>query len=144
MKKDTDKLAKPKILFCLLILAALTTILFFETGILSKGGLTEYDTERYIIDVSGIFLTIGLIPFAIKNFSYRISKAKNTEEDVFLKIYRKESSIRLILLFVVIMTNIGLYYGTNDERALYCTLAGLMAFIYSFPGNRTMKQLREE
>lgn len=139
-----NKLTRQKTIFWILLLIVAATILLFETGILQKGGLTTYNTNRYIIDVTVIFLTIGLIPLARKKFGKSMEKAKNADEETLLKTYRRESEIRMALLFVVMITNIGLYYGSGNESMIYCALAGLVTYLLSYPSNKEIQGIKEQ
>ena len=139
-----NKLARQQTIFWILLLTAAATIFLFETGILQKGGLSTYNNNRYIIDVTVIFLTIGLIPLARKKFGKSMEKVKNADDETILKTYRRESEIRLALLFVVIITNIGLYYGSGNESMIYCALAGLVAYTLSYPSNKEMQRAKEQ
>ena len=131
-------------LFWLLLLTATATAALFETGILTRGTIAADATTRYFLDVAGVLLTIGLIPLALKRFSSATSAAKESDDATFAQTYCRESGIRLALLFAVTTTNIGLYYGTGNNGALYCALAGAALYIYSFPRKRTMQRMREE
>ena len=128
-----------KIFYALLLIAAATAALF-ETGVLPKGGLTA----GYTMEVATIFLTFGLIFLAIKAYSIRMKQVKESDDETLTATCRRMMEIRLALLFVVIIMNIGLFYGTGGENLLYCALAGLMAYIYSYPGDKSTEQLREQ
>lgn len=135
-----NKLKRQQIMFWMLLLVAAATILLFQMGMLPTGGLAVYDTNRYIIDVAVIFLTIGLIPLAIKRFGKSMERVQGADDETFLNTYRRESEIRLALLFVVMMLNIGLYYGSGNENMVYCALAGFVAYIFSFPSNKAIQR----
>ena len=96
------------------------------------------------MEVATIFLTFGLIFLAIKAYSIRMKQVKESDDETLTATCRRMMEIRLALLFVVIIINIGLFYGTGGENMLYCALAGLMAYIYSYPGDKSTEQLREQ
>ena len=48
-----------------------------------------------------------------------------------------------MLLFVVIMANIGIYYATDNNSALYCALTGGLAYLFSFPKNKSREEVNE-
>ncbi len=131
---------RQKKIFYILLLIIVATIAIFETGVLPQGGITA----GYATEVAAIFLTFGLIFIAIKGYSLKIKRAKESDDATLLTICSRAIEIRLALLFVVMMMNVGLFYGTNCENMLYCALAGAMAYIYSYPANKSTKQLREE
>ncbi len=138
-----NKLTRQKTIFWILLLVAAITILLFETGTLPKGGLATYGTNGYIIEVAAILLAIVLIPLAGKKFSNSMKKAKNADDETFFKTCRRELEIRIALLFVVMMTNIGLYYGSGNEDMIYWALIGFVAYIFSFPSNKYLHREKE-
>ena len=141
---NNNTLGKTRLLFWVLLLTAAATTILFEAGILTRGTIDVSDTTRYLLDVTGVLVTICLIPIAIKKFSNATEAAKESDEATFAEAYCRASKIRLMLFFVVMMTNIGLYYGTANNGALYCALIGAALFLYSFPRKRTMQLMREE
>lgn len=141
---NNNPLKKTRLLFWTLLLIAAVTTILFETGILTRGAIEVSATTRYLSDVTGVLITLCLIPIAIKKFSNATDAAKKSDEETFAQVYCRASKIRLILFFVVTMTNIGLYYGTANNSAIYCALAGAALFLYSFPRKRTMQLMREE
>lgn len=139
-----NNLSRQQTIFVILLLVAVATIALFETGVLPTGGLTSYDgTYRYIIDATVFLLTIGLIPLAAKKFDKSIERVKNCDDETLLKTYRRESEIQLALLFVVMMINIGAYYGSGNESMIYCALAGFIRYIFCFPSNKALQRAKE-
>ena len=127
-------------IFYILLLIIAATITAFEAGALPKGCFTpDYTTE-----VAAIFLTFGLIFAAIKGYSVKMKKTREENDDTLLATARRAMAMRLALLFAAMMMNTVLFYCTNGENMLYCALAGAMAYIYSYPGNKSIEQLREE
>lgn len=144
MKKE-NKLTRQQIIYWTLLLVTAATIALFETGVLPKGSLECYDgTTRYIIDTIVILLTIGLIPLAAKKFNKSIEKVKNCDDDTLLNTYRRESEIQLALLFVVMMINIGAYYGSGNESMIYCALAGFIRYIFCCPTSKGIERAKEQ
>ena len=141
---NNNPFAKTRLLFWALLVIIAATVIVFQTGIITSGTVDVNDTTRYLLDVIGIVITITLIPIAIKKFNSVTAAAKESDEATFEKVYCHACKIRLLLLFVVVMTNIGLYYGTANNGAMYCALAGAALFLYSFPRKRTMQLMREE
>ena len=144
MNNTKNNLSRQQTIYVILLLIAAATITMFETGVLPTDGLTCYDgTFRYFIDAAVLLLTIGLIPLAAKKFDKSIEKVKNSDNETFLKTYRRESEIQLALLFVVIMINIGTYYGSGNESMIYCALAGFVRYLFCFPSNKAMQKAKE-
>ena len=77
MKNKENKLARQQVLFVILLVIAAATVALFEADVLNSGGLATYDTNRYIVEVTAILLTIGLIPLSGKRFSFSMKKVKN-------------------------------------------------------------------
>lgn len=142
--ENKNVLLKQQRLFVVLLFVVIITVVFFETGVLTGNGIIESNEVQYFVDVIGVLITIGLIPLALKKFSDSINKAKGFNNDDFIKTYCRECEIRIALLFVVMMVNLGLYYGTANEGAFYCALAGFASFIYAYPRRQTMQELRKE
>ena len=139
-----NNLSRQQAIYVILLLIVAATIALFETGVLPTGGLKCYDgTTRYIIDAIVFLLTIGLIPFAAKKFDKSIEKVKNCDNETLLNTYRRESEIQLALLFVVMIINIGAYYGSGNESMIYCALAVFVRYIFCFPSNKGVQRAKE-
>lgn len=140
-----NNLSRQQAIYVILLLIAVATIALFEAGVLPTGGLKCYDgTTRYIIDATVFLLTIGLIPFAAKKFDKSIEKVKNCDDETLLNTYRRESEIQLAMLFVVMIINIGAYYGSGNESMIYCALAGFVRYIFCFPSNKGVQRAKEQ
>jgi len=144
MKNNENKLARQQALFVILLVIAAATVALFEAGVLNSGGLATYDTNRYIIEVAAILLTIGLIPLSGKKFNVCMKKVKNADDETFLKTLRRESEIRLALLFVVLMINIGLYYGSGNKNMIYWVLIPFIAYMFGFPFKKYLDREKEQ
>lgn len=143
MKNRENKLVRQQVLFVILLIIAAATVALFEAGVLNSGGLATYDTNRYIIEVAAILLTIGLIPLAGKRFGVSMKKVKDADDETFLKTLCRELEIRLALLFVVLMTNIGLYYGSGNKNMIYWVLIPFVAYILAFPIKKYLDREKE-
>lgn len=139
-----NRLARQQTLFWTLLLVAATTIILFETGILPKDGWATYSTNSYITEVTAILLAIALIPLANKRFSSKMKKAKEADDETFLKTCRRELDIRLVLLFAVMLTNITLYYISGDDNMIYWALIGILAYIFGYPLNQYQHREKEQ
>ena len=144
MKNKENKLIRQQIIFWALLFVAIITVALFETGVMSKGGLATYNINNYIIEVTGILLALGLIPLTAKRFSSSMKKVENADDATFLATCRRELEIRLALLFVVMMTNIGLYYGSGQRHMVYWALIGLAAYIFGYPMNKYLHREKEQ
>ena len=65
---NNNPFKKTRLLFWTLLLIAAVTTILFETGILTRGAIEVSATTRYLSDVTGVLITICLIPIAIKKF----------------------------------------------------------------------------
>ena len=139
-----EAIRKTRILFwvqaaCMACMAAL-----FECGMLAKGSITPTPTAKYMIDVTGVMLTIILIPLALKGFSTLIKREIERKNPNFIEFFHAKGTARLSILFAAVMVNIVLYYGTSNESALYCGILAGGAFIYSYPTMATLDNCLEQ
>lgn len=139
-----EAIRKTRILFwvqaaCMACMAAL-----FECGMLAKGSITLTPTAKYMIDVTGVMLTIILIPLALKGFSTLIKREIERKNPNFIEFFHAKGTARLSILFAAVMVNIVLYYGTSNESALYCGILAGGAFIYSYPTMATLDNCLEQ
>lgn len=116
----------------------------FECGMLAKGSITLTPTAKYMIDVTGVMLTIILIPLALKGFSTLIKREIERKNPNFIEFFHAKGTARLSILFAAVMVNIVLYYGTSNESALYCGILAGGAFIYSYPTMATLDNCLEQ
>ena len=143
MKNIENKLVRQQIIYWTLLFVAITTAILFETGVMSEGGLAIYNINNYVIEVAGILLALALIPLANKRFSSSMKKVENADDATFLNTCRRELEIRIALLFVVLMTNTGLYYGSGQQHMVYWALIGLVAYIFGYPTNKYLHRDKE-
>lgn len=118
-------------------------IVLYETNILAKEVFVGDLQFVYILEVVGVFVTIGFIPLAIKSFSIALEKfIKPLPPEKANKSYLRWSEIRLGLLFVVVLLSISIYYTTGKDMGYFCGIAGFFASLYCLPfPKRIQKQL---
>ena len=143
MKNKENKLVRQQIIYWTLLFVAIVTALLFETGVMAKGGLAIYNINNYVIEVAGILMALALIPLTVKRFSSSMKKVENADDETYLTTCRRELEIRMALLFVVLMTNTGLYYGSGQEHMVYWALIGLVAYIFGYPTNKYLHREEE-
>ena len=126
--------------FATSIFATIIAIAAFETGYLTKGALAMNLTpeDMYYIEVSTIMLTIAIIPLALKSFSRAMKKGADLGNDALLKLYGKKSLQRMFLLFIALVTNIFVYYGTEYNGAMYCAIISFAALLYCYPTDKVL------
>ena len=132
--------------FATSIFAALIAVATFETGYLTKGALTPFIDEEslYYIEVSAIMLTMAIIPLALKGFSRAMAKGTSLDNMAYLKLYNKKSLQRMFLLFIALVTNIFVYYGTEYDGAMYCAILSFGALLYSYPTGKVLDEYRNK
>lgn len=128
------------------ILAALMVIVVFETGIVAKDALGNLlsSTWIYILQVLAVMITVLLIPLAIKGFTSSLNKALGCSDEEFRKLFVKKSIQRIFLLFIVLLTNIFVYYGIGYNGSLYCGLFALGTLLYSYPTRLVLNDYLEQ
>lgn len=131
-------------IFYLLLLPAVAFAMLFECGIAPKEILPQDSSTLYALQMSGVITTILLIPIALKTFTRLMAKAaKESDDEIFYKKYRRNSILRMSLTYIVLMANLLIYYVSGDNSALYCALVGLLCFIYSYPTRSTVEMYSE-
>lgn len=132
--------------FATSIFAALIAVAAFETGYLTKGALTPFIDEEslYYIEVSAIMLTMAIIPFALKGFSRAMAKGTSLDNMAYLKLYNKKSLQRMFMLFIALVVNIFVYYGTEYDGAMYCAILSFGALLYSYPTGKVLDEYRNK
>ena len=143
MKMQKERILKSlRFNYIVAFIAALIIVVAFEGEYLYKGALAMVLEAKsiYMLQVTGVMVTIGLIPLALKGFTRSLEKVRGKSEPEILKTFNRMSLIRISLLFVVIVLNSFIYYGINYEGAMYCTIFGYGALIYSYPTRATLNQ----
>lgn len=114
--------------------------ILFETGVLEEGTYAGDAQVEYIFQSTGILLTIGLIPFALRIFNLNLVKRiKELPLQDALKSYSRWGDVRLCLLFVPAMLNLTFYYLTLNTTGLFCTCMALIASLFCVPSESRIK-----
>lgn len=130
-----------RMLFYILSVLALAIVALFECGIIPKGFLPQESNTLYLLQMCSVAITIVLIPIALKAFTRLMtSTAKEKDDNIFYRKYRRNSAMRLTLTYIVSVSNLLIHYATSDNSALYCALVGALCFIYSYPTRSTVEQ----
>ncbi len=143
MKHRENKLTRQQIIYWAQLFAAIAIAALFETGIIPKGSLATYNISNYVIEVAGILLALGLIPLATKRFGISMKKVEKADEETYLNTCRRELEIRQTLLFVVLIINTILYYGSGQSHMVYWALIGFVAYIFGYPANKYLHREEE-
>ena len=121
--------------FLIVLLAVL-----YEYEVLPQGILIEDPQTAYMLEVLGVLLVVGLIPFSLRLFSLSLVRCvKQRALADALVSYRRWSEVRLALLLVPALVNLAVYYWTLETTGLLCTAMVLVASLFCVPGKRRME-----
>lgn len=144
MKEKINSLLKVlKIEYILMWLLVLAVIVLYETDILLQGTMVGNAKAEYMSQLTGVLLTICLIPVSLRMFGLFLTKyIKTLAIEAALRSYRRWSEIRILMLFVTAFFNISMYYWTMDITGLMCGGMALIASLFCIPGKeRLMSEL---
>lgn len=119
---------------------SLLLIALYEGGILMAGGYVGDAQSTYLLQCAGILLAVGLIPIALRMFSFslvRRIRLLNLEEA--LTSYRRWSEIRMGLLLAPLLVNLSSYYLTLDTMGLLCASMTLIASLFCLPSRTRLE-----
>lgn len=89
-----------------------------------------------------VLITLGIIPFSLWYFGKQIFKMQNyVSWELKEKAYRKNSVVRLLLLWTAIFINISCYFFTMSYSFLLCAGMGVVASIFCIP---SLKKIESE
>lgn len=139
IQKITHKLKIEYILFWGLPLIVIMIGEFYSEWV----GLYADDIRTaYLMETTGILLAACCVPLSLKLFSWVLTKKIDLVYfPKALNLYFCWSSVRILLLEVVALTNILIYYLTLSNTGLLCALISLTASLFCIPGE---KRLRKE
>lgn len=124
---------------CLWALSLLLVALY-ESNYFVAGGYVGDAQAAYLLQCGGILLAVGLIPLALRIFSFSLVKRirfLNLEEA--LKSYRRWSEIRMGLLLAPLLINLSSYYLTLDNMGLLCASMTLIASLFCLPSRSRLE-----
>ena len=141
-----------RLLWCLRIeyvlawLGIALLVLLYETDFLPQGALVEDAQADYVMQVTGILLAVGLIPFSLRLFSLSLTHhVQALSLPQALTSYRRWSEVRLALLFAAGLFNFSAYYCTLNTTGLLCGGMVLVALLFCVPGrDRLHRELNLE
>ncbi|MGL4519699.1 MAG: hypothetical protein ACRCUJ_08500 [Phocaeicola sp.] len=126
--------------YLFLWVAALLLVALYEGGILIAGGYIGDAQSTYLIQSAGILLAVGLIPIALRMFSFSLVKRiKYLDLTGALVSYRRWSEIRVGLLLAPLLVNISSYYLTLDNMGLLCASMTLIASLFCLPSRKRLE-----
>ena len=125
--------------YSLIWILTLVIIVLYETEILQQGSLAGNAQAEYISQLTGVLLTIILIPMSLRLFNISLTRyIKQLTFQKALSSYRRWSEIRIFLLLVVAIVNISLYYSLFDISNLLCGAMSLLASLFCIPGRQRL------
>ena len=106
-----------------------------------NGTLADNASVVYSMETATILLTCLNVPFALKLFSWVLTK-KIDQVDLIpaLKLYRKWSLVRLLFLFVPVFLGLATYYMCMSTTGILCAAIALTASLFCIPSEKNLKQ----
>lgn len=140
MEKEMKRLLNClKAEYALLWIFCAAAVFLYESDILPQGILVEDAQADYILQVTGILLTVGFIPLSLRLFSLSLTRyIKQLNLMDALKSYRRWNEVRIGLLLVPALTNLSIYYWTMNTTGLLCAGMVLVASMFCIPGRERM------
>lgn len=122
------------IVFWTMVVAALTAVVVFETGLLPMGYYAGTSSEaEFVLEVMMELATLPLlIPLALKLFSLKRVKADLVSRKS--AALRKWGLLRLLMLLVPMVVNTLLYYMYVNTTFGYMAIIGLITLPFVYPG----------
>ncbi len=109
-------------------------VFLYETGVFAEGIYAGDAQTEYVLQMIGILLTCGLIPFSMRMFNLNLEKrVRKLPLQQALKSYSRWSDVRLGLLFVPALLNLQFYYLTLNTTGIYCAAMALTASLFCVP-----------
>ena len=103
------------------------------------GQLAADEVASYYMETIGILLTAALVPLSLKLFSLvlrrRIDQLSPSDG---IDMYVQWSTIRLILLEIVVVFNLVSYFLVVSDTGGLCMLIGLVASLFCIPGEKKL------
>ena len=135
MNKQTLNLLRA--VYCVILLQAALLVIIFETGLLPVG-TQAYDSQvNYMVEMTGLILTIVCIPLALKMMHFsRIKELLHQQP----RKYQLLSITRLALLGVPLLFDVLAYYLLGFDATLgYLALMIVVAFLFIWPSKDKME-----
>ena len=141
MKEQIKKLVNQQKAFFIGIWALPIFYAFlFEMNVFPKELYEGNIQTEYMLQSTGILLTIGFIPLALRMFNLNLMKRiKELPLQQALKSYRTWGDVRLSLLFVPIILNVQFYYLTMNTTSLFCACMTMIATLFCIPSESRIK-----
>lgn len=140
MKKELNSLLwRLRVEYLLLWGIVIFLVGLYEAGWLPLGVLVGDGRAEYVMQVTGILMAVGLIPFSLRMFNFSLVRyVRNRSLPEALKSYRRWSEVRLALLLAPALFNFTAYYCTLNTTGLLCGGMVLVASLFCVPGRERL------
>ena len=129
------------IVFSLLWLTPILLLVFYELQPQYKGLLADHVQARYVAETITILLTALCVPLALKLFAWALThRITPCSIEQAFKRYRCWSLLRLILLWLPVVSGMLTYFICSSFSGLLCALIALVAPLFCRPSQQALTQ----
>ena len=129
--------------FAMLWMLVVLLVVLYEYDVLPQGVFADDAQACYVMQVTGILLTVGMIPLSLRMFSLSLTRyVRRLSLPDALVSYRRWSEVRLGMLLAPALFDMTVYYTTLDTTGLLCAGMVLLVSLFCVPGRtRLLKEL---
>lgn len=129
-----------KLQYALLWIVPMAVMLLFETGTLPEGMWAGNGSAMYVAETIGILLAIVCIPLSLRLFNLVLTrKIDTTSLAEAIRLYKRWSAVRLLLLGIAVCANLFIYYMTLNSTGGLAALITLTASLFCLPGEKKVR-----
>ena len=134
----------PRIHFFAAHVLATLLYLCFEQGWLTAGFITGKDLN-YTLSVLAVAITLGGVYLCLRLLSLQRIRQRfqGISQEEAARRYQQVAGWRTVLLLIVYLTDILLYFGSEDyaSSAKYCLIIALIAAVFCWPSKSEQQSL---
>lgn len=129
--------------FAMLWMLVVLLVVLYEYDVLPQGVFADDAQACYVMQATGILLTVGMIPLSLRMFSLSLTRyVRRLSLPDALVSYRRWSEVRLGMLLAPALFDMTVYYTTLDTTGLLCAGMVLLVSLFYVPGRtRLLKEL---
>lgn len=129
--------------FAMLWMLVVLLVVLYEYDVLPQGVFADDAQACYVMQATGILLTVGMIPLSLRMFSLSLTRyVRRLSLPDALVSYRRWSEVRLDMLLAPALFDMTVYYTTLDTTGLLCAGMVLLVSLFCVPGRtRLLKEL---
>lgn len=129
--------------FAMLWMLVVLLVVLYEYDVLPQGVFADDAQACYVMQTTGILLTVGMIPLSLRMFSLSLTRyVRRLSLPDALVSYRRWSEVRLGMLLAPALFDMTVYYTTLDTTGLLCAGMVLLVSLFCVPGRtRLLKEL---